>query len=109
MHRETQRVQTVLEPELTHTVLTYQTDLDLANPSVTGLKRNNVLNQLSFYHITHNIAPDIMHDILESIGPYKIKLILNALINKKKYESRSAELYAYQLRFFQILKKLIKP
>lgn len=83
VHRETQRVQTILEPELTRTVITHQTDLNLANPSITGLKRDSVLNQLSFYHVTHNIAPDIMHDILEGVGPYEIKLVLNALIDQK--------------------------
>ncbi|KAK0132606.1 hypothetical protein N1851_032474 [Merluccius polli] len=83
VHRDIQRVQTVLEPELTRTVNTHQTDLDLANPSLTGLKRDSVLNRLSFYHVTHNVAPDIMHDILEGVGPYEIKLVLNALIDQK--------------------------
>lgn len=50
---------------------------------MTGLKRDSVVNSLSFYHVTNNVAPDIMHDILEGVGPYEVKLVLNALIDQK--------------------------
>ncbi|CAM4578218.1 unnamed protein product [Leuciscus chuanchicus] len=51
-------------------------DLETDNPSKTGLKRDSVLNSLSFYHVTDNVAVDVMHDILEgqshrvSLGAY---------------------------------------
>lgn len=55
----------------------------LENPSMTGPKRDSALNSLTFYHITDDTAPDVMHDILEGVGPYEIKLVLNALIEHK--------------------------
>ncbi|KAK0137993.1 hypothetical protein N1851_025801 [Merluccius polli] len=58
----------------------HQDDLTIGNPTLTGLKRDSFLNNLKFYHVTDNVAPDVMHDILEGIGPYEVKLILNSLI-----------------------------
>lgn len=33
--------------------------------------------------MTDNVAPDIMHDILEGVGSVEVKLILNSLIEEK--------------------------
>lgn len=42
----------------------YQADLCENNPSSTGMREESVLNGLHFFHVTNNVAPDIMHDIL---------------------------------------------
>ena len=47
---------------------------------MTGVKRDSILNQLNFYHVTDNVVPDIMHDNLEGIGPLEMKLVLTSLI-----------------------------
>ena len=54
-----------------------------ADSSKTGLKRDSVLNNLSFYQVSDNVAVDIMQDVLEGVGPYELKLVLNSLIEQK--------------------------
>lgn len=62
---------------------THRADLETDNPTKTGLKKDSVLNSLSFYHVTDNVAVDVMHDILEGVGAYKVKLVLKSLIEQK--------------------------
>ena len=38
---------------------------------------------MSFYHMSDNVAVDIMYDVLEGVGPYELKLVLNSLIEQK--------------------------
>ena len=74
---------TLEDPALLRDRNSYEADLHTANPSQTGLKRDSVLNNLSFYHVSDNVAGDIMHDVLEGVGPYEVKLVLNSLIEQK--------------------------
>lgn len=46
---------------------------------VFGLKQNSTLNNLQFFHVCQNFSLDIMHDILEGVAQYEIKLLLNYL------------------------------
>lgn len=46
---------------------------------VFGLKRNSTLNSLQFYHVCFNYAFDIMHDILEGVAQFEIKLLFEYL------------------------------
>lgn len=61
----------------------YQADLHENNKSGTGVREESVLNDLHFFNVTDNVAPDIMHDILEGVGSVEVKLILNSLIEEK--------------------------
>ena len=45
----------------------HQDDLTIGNPTLTGLKRDSFLINLTFYHVTDNVAPDVMHDILKGM------------------------------------------
>lgn len=81
--KEILRSQTVADPALLRDVNSHKADLHTNNPKLTGLKTDSVLNDLSFYHVTDNMAPDIMHDILEGVGPLEVKLVLNSLIEQK--------------------------
>nr|XP_054591281.1 uncharacterized protein LOC129155120 isoform X1 [Nothobranchius furzeri]XP_054591300.1 uncharacterized protein LOC129155133 isoform X1 [Nothobranchius furzeri]XP_054591301.1 uncharacterized protein LOC129155133 isoform X1 [Nothobranchius furzeri]XP_054591321.1 uncharacterized protein LOC129155141 isoform X1 [Nothobranchius furzeri]XP_054591322.1 uncharacterized protein LOC129155141 isoform X1 [Nothobranchius furzeri]XP_054591360.1 uncharacterized protein LOC129155163 isoform X1 [Nothobranch len=83
VHKEVLRVQTVEAPSSIRDKVNYHSDLLLHKPAETGIKRECSLNKLQFYHVTDNVAPDVMHDILEGIGGYEIKLVLNALIEQK--------------------------
>lgn len=83
VHKHVSAHQTLEDPAQLRNIHTHQADLQLASFSDTGVKRNSELNNLSFYHVTDNIAPDVMRDILEGIGPYEIKLVLNTLIEQK--------------------------
>ena len=49
-----------------------------------GINRNSILNQLSYYHVCNgSLLPDIMHDILEGVLQYEVKLLLHILIEEK--------------------------
>lgn len=43
--------------------------------SMFGLKKNSTFNSLQFFHVTHNFSLDIMHDILEGVAQYEMKLL----------------------------------
>lgn len=83
VHREVLRVQTVEDPSSMRDKVNYHSDSLLNNPAETGIKRECSLNKLQFYHVTDNVAPDVMHDILEGVGGYEMKLVLNSLIEQK--------------------------
>ncbi|KAK0136550.1 hypothetical protein N1851_027341 [Merluccius polli] len=80
VERTVLRTMTSEDSVLMRSRASHQDDLTIGNPTLTGLKRDSFLNNLNFYHVTDNVAPDVMHDILEGIGPYEVKLILNSLI-----------------------------
>lgn len=42
-----------------------------------------MLNELHSFHVVDNVAPDIMHDILEGVGGYELKLVLSSLVADK--------------------------
>ena len=57
-------------------------DLELDDVSRTGIKRSTVLNNLRNFHACENYTVDVMHDFLEGIIPFEIKLIINSLIGQ---------------------------
>ncbi|XP_041919960.1 uncharacterized protein LOC121684096 [Alosa sapidissima] len=57
-----------------HHCQTIQTDSKL--PHVYGVKRNCLLNSLQYFHTANNFSVDIMHDILEGVGQFEVKLVL---------------------------------
>ncbi|XP_039860163.1 uncharacterized protein LOC120716658 [Simochromis diagramma] len=53
------------------------------DPTLTssfGIKRKSILNSLKYFNIAENYAVDIMHDILEGVGQYEVKLLFQYLI-----------------------------
>ncbi|XP_022111534.1 uncharacterized protein LOC110990748 isoform X2 [Acanthaster planci] len=60
----------------------YEDDASKEDPSATGIKRVPVLNELIGYHVTENLAPDVMHDLLEGVFPLEIKLTVKSLISQ---------------------------
>lgn len=56
------------------------------NPMLTstfGVKKTCLLNTLCFYHISDNYAVDIMHDLLEGVVQYELKLVFQYLVNNQ--------------------------
>ena len=55
------------------------------DPTLTsfGIKRKSILNTLQYFNIAENYAVDIMHDILEGVGQYEVKLLFVYLISKE--------------------------
>ncbi|KAJ8043404.1 hypothetical protein HOLleu_10470 [Holothuria leucospilota] len=51
---------------------------------VLGVKRGSVLNSCAFFHIVHNFSLDVMHDLLEGVVQYEIKLVLSYLISGRE-------------------------
>jgi hypothetical protein len=53
-----------------------------ANPTLThvyGVKRYCLLDELKFFSVSENFSVDIMHDILEGVAQYEMKLIFEYL------------------------------
>lgn len=81
-HRNEARTMTMEQRDLLRTPENYEQDLRTENLQRTGIKTGCCLNELTHFHVLDNFAPDIMHDVLEGIGPLEFKLIMNELINK---------------------------
>lgn len=45
-----------------------------------GIKFSSPLNKLKYFHVTQNFVQDIMHDVLEGISKYDMKLIINHVV-----------------------------
>ncbi len=57
----------------------------LADPRIGGdygIKGSCALNKLRYWHSTENNVSDLMHDFLEGVGPFEVKLVLWSLITK---------------------------
>ena len=52
-----------------------------------GIKRSCLLNDLQYFHIAENVTVDPMHDLLEGVVPFELKLILYFFIFDRKYFS----------------------
>lgn len=50
-------------------------------PYVMGVKRSCPLNSLQYFHTSANFSVDIMHDILEGVAQYEMKLLIEHLIH----------------------------
>ena len=53
---------------------------DPSLPAVYGVKKTCVFNTLQYFHSTDNFTVDIMHDLLEGIVQYELKLFFQYLI-----------------------------
>ena len=52
----------------------------------SGINRNSVLNDLKYFHVCNgSLIPDIMHDVLEGVLQYEVKLMLQYMINIESY------------------------
>ncbi|XP_034546085.1 uncharacterized protein LOC117817472 isoform X1 [Notolabrus celidotus] len=53
--------------------------------SIDGVKRDCVLNRLSYFHCITGFPPDLLHDLLEGIVPLELCLCLKKFIGKKYF------------------------
>ncbi|KAL7882947.1 hypothetical protein SRHO_G00006050 [Serrasalmus rhombeus] len=51
-------------------------------PYVFGLKSSCLLNSLQYFHTTENFSVDVMHDVLERVAQYELKLLFEYLKEK---------------------------
>uniref|UniRef100_A0A1X7TQV0 C2H2-type domain-containing protein n=1 Tax=Amphimedon queenslandica TaxID=400682 RepID=A0A1X7TQV0_AMPQE len=50
-----------------------------------GISRNSILNSSKYFHCADGLPPDCMHDVLEGVLPYTVKLLLLTFIQHKHY------------------------
>ena len=51
-----------------------------------GINRDSILNELKYFHVCDgSLIPDIMHDVLEGVLQYEVKLMLRQMINVNHY------------------------
>jgi len=76
---------TFSEQELLRGPDSYDDDVLICNPTMTGVKDCCPYNVLPSFHATDNVHCDIMHDIAEGVCRYVIASVLNCLIYDRKY------------------------
>lgn len=73
----------VLRTKDTHTAHCQEMADNPSLPYVFGVKRSSLLNSLTYFHTTENFSVDVMHDILEGVAQYELKLLF--LYFKEQY------------------------
>jgi hypothetical protein len=58
----------------------YTDDLEVNDPSLTGVKLSCLLNDVEHFHVTTNYTPDVMHDLFEGISGFEVHLVIGDLI-----------------------------
>ncbi|XP_047995688.1 uncharacterized protein LOC125233664 isoform X1 [Leguminivora glycinivorella] len=67
----------------------YTEDLSSNDPTGTGVNGGSIFNTLPTYHVTENMAVDIMHDIFEGVCHYDICNMLLYYVHRTKLFSLS--------------------
>lgn len=71
----------VMRTETLHEEHCRQMETNPTLPYVMGVKRSCSLNSLQYFSICTNFSVDIMHDILEGVAQYEMKLLILHLID----------------------------
>lgn len=71
----------VLRTQALHEEHCQQIEANPRLPYVMGVKQSCILNSLQYFKTCDNFSVDIMHDILEGVAQYEMKLILHHLID----------------------------
>lgn len=88
-----------------HTVQT-----DPTCPHVYGVKRSCLLNSLQYYNTANNFCVDIMHDILEAVGQFEVKLVLQYIQkNVLTVEEMAGRIHSYGYGYNQQRNRLPAP
>lgn len=61
-------------------------DVALNDVSLTGIKENSVLNNINSFHVTNNLAVDVMPDIFEGVCHYDMCHIISKLIDMNYFD-----------------------
>lgn len=83
-----------------HHCQTIQTNSTL--PHVYGVKRTCLLNSLKYFHTANNFSVDLMHDILEGVAQFEVKLVLQYIqSNFLNAEELAGRIHAYDYGYNQ--------
>ena len=50
-----------------------------------GINRKSILNSIPNFSVAQNLPHDIMHDLLEGVVPYELKLMLKYYVRECRY------------------------
>ena len=73
--------------------------------SVFGLKKDSTLNGLHFFHVCNNFSLDIMHDILEGVAQYELKLLFEYLSENFLSKPDLSRIYAFDYGYVECKKR----
>lgn len=62
-----------------------ENDETLNSLSDYGIKSRSCLYKIPHFHVLNGLPPDLMHDVLEGVVPYEMKLVLKKLISLKLF------------------------
>ncbi|XP_023199004.1 uncharacterized protein LOC111610276 isoform X1 [Xiphophorus maculatus] len=92
----------VLRTEDEHAQHCQTVQADPRLPHVYGVKRVCLLNSLQYFNMANNFSVDMMHDILEGVGQFEVKLILKYIhSNFLSTEQVAGRIHAYDYGFNQ--------
>lgn len=60
----------------------YKDGVSTSDVSLTGIFKNSIWNKIPSFHVTSNLAVDIMHDVFEGVAHYNLAHILEYYIEK---------------------------
>lgn len=74
-----------LRTKLTHEADVLEVKQSELIQNVNGVKRNCVLDNLTYFNTVTGFPPDFLHDLLEGIVPFELSLCLKKLISNKYF------------------------
>ncbi|XP_058985030.1 uncharacterized protein LOC131805637 [Musca domestica] len=97
-HREINKIDVYENISMLRNPQNYNSDVEVNDFKITGIKENSIWNNLKQFHVTRNYSVDVMHDLLEGVCHYDLKFILNRFI--KHYEFFTLDQLNYRLLTF---------
>lgn len=76
-HRNIVKNDAFLHPNIQRNRINYEEDVKLNNGTLTGIKNECLFNSLTSFHVTENVACDMMHDVLLGVCRYDLPLLIN--------------------------------
>lgn len=80
LHRNNFQNVHVEQTELIRTAFQYDSDVIANSVKDSGIKFPSPLNVLKYFHAAENFVQDIMHDVLEGICKYDVKLVISHVV-----------------------------
>ena len=107
MPKEDIRMQCVENQALLRNEDNYREDIATNDVSRTGIRRQSIFNELGVFHVTRNFAPDIMHDLLEGVCMWDMKLVINELVHNGAFtlDTFNGRITSYDYGFADISNK----
>ena len=85
VHKDNFKNATIEQHEMLRTVELYNMHAAQKNTFLTGIKENSIFNSLRYFHAVTSNVQDIMHDLLEGVCAYDMKLVCASLVQSKLF------------------------